>query len=252
MSSSAIIDNLQRTFTSPDVAIVFIFGHDEAEEEPTSTNFLEKILAQLVYRKRMPSHATAALYNSESFEQGRASAKAFQDAIRAEVNCFSRAIFIVDGVDTQADKDRLLNRLQKLPDHAQLLVTMREDRYASKDDHLAVPAGKSDLELYVGSRIEQDDGLTSLLKQYPLELRKAIVQQVAQKSNGLYENSPSFNEMIAVSLDLCAVLTLYFLFLGFFWRDCIRTCFLDVLMDIYSNAHCSTSLRLCTMHTARL
>lgn len=185
MPSSAIIDNLQRTFTSTDVAIVFIFGQDEVEEEPSSIGFLDTILAQLVYRKRAPTHATATLYKSESFEQGRASAKAFQDAIRAEVNCFSRVLFVVDGVDMQADKDRLLNRLQKLPDHAQLLVTMREEKHASKEDHLTVLAAKNDLELYVGSRIEQDEELISLSEQYPSELRKAIVHQVVQKSNGL-------------------------------------------------------------------
>lgn len=179
------------------MAIVFVFGQDEAEEEPSSIGFLDKILAQLVYRKRTPSHATAVLYKSESFEQGRASAKAFQDAIRAEVNCFSRVIFVVDGVDTQADKDRLLNRLQKLPDHAQLLVTMREDRQASKEGHLVVLAAKSDLELYVSSRIEQDKGLTSLLNQYSPELRWAIVQQVVQKSNGLYVTLPYPDTMIA-------------------------------------------------------
>lgn len=208
VSRSAIIDNLQRTFISPDVAVVFIFGQDEAEEEPSSIGFLDTILAQLVYRKRTPCHATAALYKSESFEQGRASAKAFQDAIRAEVNCFARVIFVVDGVDMQADKDRLLNRLQKLPDHVQLLVTMREERYALKEDHLNVIAAKSDLDLYVGSRIEQDEGLTSLLKQYPSELRNAMVQQVVQKSNGLYEKAPS-EILILVDLDPGTVLTLH-------------------------------------------
>lgn len=85
----------------------------------------------------------------------------------------------------QSEKERILNRLQKLPEHAQLLVTMREARYASKDEHLSVLAIREDLETYIDCRVQQDEGLTSLLKQYPPELKGAMVQQVIQKSHGL-------------------------------------------------------------------
>jgi hypothetical protein len=182
---STIIDSLQNTFTSADVAVVFIFGHDETNEETSSVGFLDKILAQLVYRKRMPSHATSALYKSKSFEEGNISAKAYQDAIRAEVNRFSRVLFVIDGIDMHVEKERILNRLQKLPDHAQLLVTTREAKYASKDEHISVLASQEDLESYICSRIDQDSALTTLLKQYAPELKMAVVQQVCQKSHGL-------------------------------------------------------------------
>ncbi|KAJ5646441.1 hypothetical protein N7490_002813 [Penicillium lividum] len=184
--ASAIIDNLQRTFTSSDVAIVFVFGQDEIDDGHSTLGFLDKMLAQLVYRKRTPSHATATLYKSESFQQGNASAKSYQDAIRAEVNRFSRVLFVIDGIDMQPDKERILNRLQKLPEHAQLLITLREARYASKDEHLAVLAAREDLETYVSARIDQDEGLTTLLKQYPVGLNAAVIQQVVQKSHGLF------------------------------------------------------------------
>lgn len=167
------------------MAIVFIFGHDEAEDDVSSVGFLDKILAQLVYRNRTPSVATASLYNSKSFAGNKVSAKTYQDAIRTEVNRFSRVLFIIDGIDMHVEKERILNRLQKLPDHAQLLVTTREAKYASKDEHISVLAPRSDLEAYVCSRIEQDEGLTALLKQYAPELKVAVVQQVAQRSHGL-------------------------------------------------------------------
>lgn len=167
------------------MAVVFIFGQDEVEEGASSIGFLDGILAQLVYRKRTPSHATASLYKSQSFVEGRASAKAFQDAVRAEVNRFSRVLFVVDGIDLLSEKDRILSRLQKLPEHAQILATMREEKHTFKEEHLSVLAAREDLKTYVACRIEQDEGLTSLLKQYPSELRVAIIQQVVQKSNGL-------------------------------------------------------------------
>lgn len=167
------------------MAIVFIFGHDEADEDPSSVGFLDKILAQLVYRKRAPCHATAALYKSKSFAEGKVSAKAYQDAIRAEVNRFSRVMFVIDGIDMHVEKERILNRLQKLPDHAQLLVTTREAKYTSKDGHISVLATHGDLESYACSRIEQDEELSALVKQYAPELKFAIIRQVALKSHGL-------------------------------------------------------------------
>lgn len=167
------------------MAIVFIFGHDETDDNTSSVGFLDKILAQLVYRKRTPSYTSASLYNSKSFAEGKVSAKTYQDAIRAEVNRFSRVMFIIDGIDMHVEKERILNRLQKLPDHAQLLVTAREAKHASKDEHISILATRKDLETYAYSRIEQDEGLSTLLKQYAPELKVAVGQQVAQKSHGL-------------------------------------------------------------------
>ncbi|KAJ5163243.1 uncharacterized protein N7500_005073 [Penicillium coprophilum] len=184
--ASTIIDSLRNTFTSPDVAIVFIFGHDETDEDATSVGFLDKILAQLVYRKRTPCHTSVSLYKSKSFAEGKVSAKAYQDAIRAEVNRFSRVIFVIDGIDMHVESERILNRLQKLPDHAQLLVTTREAKYASKDEHISVMAAHTDLETYAGTRIEQDERLSALVKQYPPELKFAVIRQVALKSHGLF------------------------------------------------------------------
>lgn len=214
MNRAAIIDNLQRTFTSSDVAIVFVFGQDDTEEEPTSLGYLDKMLAQLVYRKKTPSHTTTTLYKSESFQQGKASAKAYQDAIRAEVNRFSRVLFIIDGIDMQPDKERILNRLQKLPDHAQLLVTMREARYVSGDENLSVLATREDVETYVNGHVDHDEGLTALLKEYPSELRTALVQQVVQKSHGLYV------VLLPVYMDLNS-LTVYlgFCLLDYTWNN---------------------------------
>ncbi|KAI2688995.1 hypothetical protein CBS147325_1993 [Penicillium roqueforti] len=180
--ASTIIESLRNTFTSADVAIVFIFGHDETD----AVSFLDEILAQLVYRKRAPCHVTASLYKSKSFAEGNVSAKAYQDAIRAEVNRFSRVMFVIDGIDMNAEKERILNRLHKLPDHVQLLITTREAKYTPKDRHISVLATHGDLETYACSRIEQDEKLSALVKQYAPELKFAIIRQVALKSHGLF------------------------------------------------------------------
>ncbi|GFG22243.1 isoform 4 of ankyrin-2 [Aspergillus udagawae] len=187
--AASITDSLQRTFTTPDVAVVFLFCQVEnGDEESSSISLLANILAQLVYRKRSASYCTASLYQSEEFAKGRASAKAYQNAIRAEVDRFSKIFVIVDGLDTSPEKDRILNRLQKLPEHTQLLITLRETRHAQKDDSILAMAHSKDLENYISTRLNQDAGLVSLLKQYSTqeELKQAIVGQVVEKSHGLF------------------------------------------------------------------
>ncbi|KAL2215462.1 NACHT and ankyrin domain protein [Thermoascus aurantiacus ATCC 26904] len=187
--SSAVIDSLQRTFTSPDVAVVFIFCDNEREKEQTLINLLQNILAQLVYRKRSLSNSTSSLYHFESFSKGRASSKAYQNAIRAEVNRFSKVFLVIDGLDGFPEKDRLLNRLQKLPEHAQLLVTLREAKNLDKINYVNARAPEEDLCRYILSRIHRDASLAHLVDEddYSVsDLQEDILQAVIEKSHGLF------------------------------------------------------------------
>ncbi|RDW69089.1 NACHT and Ankyrin domain protein [Aspergillus mulundensis] len=185
--SAAIIDSLQRTFTSPDVATVFIFCQDERQRELSTLDILQNILAQLVYRKRSLSYASSSLYHSESIMNGKASPKVYQNAIRAEVDRFSKVFFVIDGLDMLSDKERLLGRLQKLPDQVQHLVTLREVNHVSSASRLTVLAPNTDLQLYAISRIESDSSLGDLLKRKSTpQMYQDVVNMVAEKSHGVF------------------------------------------------------------------
>lgn len=152
-------------------------------------NLLQNILAQLVYRKRSLSNLTSSLYHFESFSKGRASSKAYQNAIRAEVNRFSKVFLVIDGLDGFPEKDRLLNRLQKLPEHAQLLVTLREAKNLDKINYVNARAPEEDLCRYILSRIHRDASLAHLVDEddYSVsDLQEDILQAVIEKSHGLY------------------------------------------------------------------
>ncbi|KAL3262636.1 hypothetical protein ABHI18_002599 [Aspergillus niger] len=186
--AASVTENLRNTFALSDVAVVFLFCEDEKEDSPRSSiSMLENFLAQLVHRRGAASHTTAALYESEEFLRGQASAKAYQSAIRAEVNHFSKVFVIIDGLDLFGEKDRILNRFHKLPEHAQLLITLREARH-EKDVCIPIRASQRDLETYIDARLGRDSGLTALLEQYPpeYELRDAVIAQVALRSRGLF------------------------------------------------------------------
>ncbi|KAJ5175056.1 uncharacterized protein N7482_000933 [Penicillium canariense] len=189
--SSAIIDFLQKTFTSPDVATVFVFCQEDGGKERTSIDLLKNILAQLVYRKRSLSYATSALYHSESLRSGSASPKAYQNAIRAEVNRFSKVLFVIDGLDMFSEKERILGRLQKLPQQAQLLVTLREMSGVKPQDnsgYVSVLAPPEDIGLYTLTRARADSSLRKILggDSPDLALEDKIIHAVVDKSHGVF------------------------------------------------------------------
>jgi hypothetical protein len=170
------------------VATVFIFCQEEKGSEQTTLDLLQKILAQLVYRRRSPSYASSSLYHSEYTMQGKASPKVYQNAIRAEVDRFSKVFFIIDGLDMLSDKERFLARLQKLPDQVQLLVTLREVTQLGGATYVRVLAPPEDIHKYAVSRIQNDKHLTDLLLDgnSDSELYQSVISMVAEKCHGVY------------------------------------------------------------------
>lgn len=122
--------------------------------------------------------------------EGSASPKAYQNAIRAEVNRFSKVLFIIDGLDMLSDRDRLLGRLQKLPEQAQLLITLRDMTDLKPSNNLgyvSVVAPPEDIGLYTLERTRTDPGLRRVLGENSpdLGLEDNIVHSVIQKSHGM-------------------------------------------------------------------
>jgi hypothetical protein len=127
---------------------------------------------------------------SESLKQGSASSKAYQNAIRAEVNRFSKVLFVIDGLDMFADKERLLGRLQKLPQQAQLLVTLREMSGAkplNNSGYVSVFAPADDIGIYTLTRARMDPVFRKVLGEDSpdIPLEDAIIHSVVDKSHGL-------------------------------------------------------------------
>lgn len=167
-----------------------MFCQEQNGSENTSIDLLKSILAQLVHRKRSLSSATSALYYSESLKKGSASTKAYQNAIRAEVNRFSKVMLVIDGLDMFADKERILGRLQKLPQQTQLLVTVREMsgiKPLDNSGYVSIFASPEDIGIYTLSRTRTDDSLWNMLgKDCPdLKLEDKIIHAVVEKSHGV-------------------------------------------------------------------
>jgi hypothetical protein len=140
--------------------------------------------------------------------QGKASPKVYQNAIRAEVDRFSKVFFIIDGLDMLSDKERFLARLQKLPDQVQLLVTLREITQLGGASYVRVLAPPEDIHKYAVSRIQSDQHLTDLLLDgnSDSELYQSVISMVAEKCHGVYV-SCSTKENIVTELGLHSLIS---------------------------------------------
>ena len=181
------MESLQKTFAFPDVAVVYTFCDIESGNETTSLGILQGILAQLVHKRQDVSDATASLHHFESSQKRQAPLRAYENAIRAEVNRFSKAIFIIDGLDVLPDKEKIHYCLQRLPEQMQLFITLREADIPDQSTCLNFSPTSEDLHLYVRSRIEDDPDLKNMLKENApsLSLVDEVSQIVVAKSHGL-------------------------------------------------------------------
>lgn len=89
-----------------------------------------------------------------------------------------------------ADKERLLGRLQKLPQQAQLLVTLREMSGAkplNNSGYVSVFAPADDIGIYTLTRARMDPVFRKVLGEDSpdIPLEDAIIHSVVDKSHGL-------------------------------------------------------------------
>lgn len=95
-------------------------------------------------------------------------------------------MFVMDGLELLSDKERILNRLQKLPEHAQLLVTLREVTQVGDASYVSILGSSEDLQRYAISRIENDAGLRGLFEKEPdTRLYEEAVYTVVEKCHGV-------------------------------------------------------------------
>lgn len=94
---------------------------------------------------------------------------------------------MIDGLDTISDRDRFLNRMQKLPEHAQLLITLRESSDTDKINYINVSSPKKDIRDYVVSRLDKDAKLSclNLHEKDDKGAQDDVVRYVVEKSHGL-------------------------------------------------------------------
>lgn len=94
---------------------------------------------------------------------------------------------VIDGLDTISDRDRFLNRMQKLPEHAQLFITLRESPDTDRINQIIISTPEKDIRDYVVNRLHKDTKLSQLDVggEHGQVMQNDVVRYVTEKSHGM-------------------------------------------------------------------
>ncbi|KAJ7574518.1 hypothetical protein C8J56DRAFT_802812, partial [Mycena floridula] len=196
--ASVIIDHLQRSVATPEDVVIYIYCEYNRKAEQTSMQLLGSILKQLVERRPAISQHLLSLYKIHSSRKTMPTFPELMDALRTELQSYTRAYLIVDALDECSDeaRDFFLSTgspagLRSLTDNLQLLMTSRNMpsiTHALKvqgESTLHIEAHVEDLQIYIRRCLVGVRRLNRLVKD-DKSLEDKIIEVVISKAAGMF------------------------------------------------------------------
>ncbi|KAJ7600180.1 ankyrin repeat-containing domain protein [Mycena floridula] len=196
--ASVIIDHLQRLVVTPEDVIIYIYCQYNRQIEQTPMQLLGSILKQLVERRPAVSKHLLSLYMTHSSCKTELTFAELMDALRTELQSYTRAYLIVDALDECSDeaRDFFLSTgspagLRSLTDNLHILMTSRN--MPSITHALKVQGGSTihieahveDLQTYIRERLVGVKRLNRLVKD-DRSLEDKIIEVVISKAAGMF------------------------------------------------------------------
>ncbi|CAD6445238.1 4a4361a0-46ea-4436-a941-eb14bdffe16c [Sclerotinia trifoliorum] len=208
--ASAIVDNLETTFSSSNVGVAFVYCN--YAEKTTIAEYLASIVQQLVRQRYVIPDYVIDLYRKHrSMGRNLTSAEAVH-LLHLLTSEFPRLYIVVDGLDecdeTKKTRSNLVRELRNLPLNTNVLLTSRrlgdiEDKL-SDCPHLEIRASDHDVRAYLGARIDTDENILKFCKKDPT-LRETIVGKIAEKAHGMFLLAHLHIEAIASELKISRI-----------------------------------------------
>ncbi|KAJ7573206.1 hypothetical protein C8J56DRAFT_840580 [Mycena floridula] len=197
--ASVIINHLQRLVATPEDVIIYIYCEYNQKVDQTSTMLLGSILKQLVERRSAISQHLLSLYKTHSSCKTMPTFSELMDAIRTELQSYTRAYLIVDALDECSDEARNLflskeaaAGLRSFTDNLQLLMTscnMPSITHALKvqgdKSTIHIEAHVEDLQTYIRGCLVGVKRLNQLVKDNR-SLQDNIIEVVISKAAGMF------------------------------------------------------------------
>ncbi|KAL6909249.1 putative ankyrin repeat protein [Trichoderma evansii] len=193
-SRSSIINHLEMKIKQPSTGIAYIYC-DYSNTLLTVPNLIASLLQQLFRQSPKIPDGLLEIYKSYTTKTIHLSLREYSAFLRDVIESFSEVFVVVDGLDecphrTVDDiRDEFLDQLKGLPLKTQLLFTSRDLpsialKFAA-DQRLEIHASKHAIKGYLQERIKSSKNLSRHIQRKP-SLREAIVETVAQKSDGMF------------------------------------------------------------------
>jgi ankyrin repeat domain-containing protein 50 len=190
---STVVEHLSKRFKEVvDIGVVCIYCNYREATAQTLDNLIASLWRQLVIEKRHPLTAGVNnLYESHIERGTRPELNDVKEALRSEIENFSKVFVVVDALDECLDSNRradLLTELRALP-KVNLMVTSRPLRINECEFErsilLEISAQENDVRTYAENRIHDDKDLVRILSNNR-ELVNDIVNKIVENAKGMY------------------------------------------------------------------
>ncbi|KAJ7572901.1 hypothetical protein C8J56DRAFT_805942, partial [Mycena floridula] len=191
--SSVIINHLERSVMTPDIAVVYIYCDYNHAGQHTSTQLLGSIVKQLVERRPFIPLNLLSLLKSCSAQKTPPSSPELMNILHAEVHSYSHVYLVVDALDECSEEARDLftsrtpwQGLRALSETVHLLITSRDIPWIAQafrdEPRIQIQAHMDDLRTYIKGRTKR---LKALAKD-DQSLEAEIIEQVTAKAGGMF------------------------------------------------------------------
>ena len=189
--ASAIIDKLERHFTSSNIGLAFIYCNYKERDGQTLTNLIASLVQQLAQRSSTISDDVRALYAHHNHQRTRPGFEEYSRILRSLIATFTDVYIVVDALDecdwSNGARMKLIKELQE--SSANLLCTSRhlgdiEQSFANYS-RLEIRASDTDVTKFLQARISEEGSLVEFCGR-DKTLEGTIVEKIIEKANGMY------------------------------------------------------------------
>lgn len=190
--SSIVVDHLQRTFSSNDDAVAFLYCNYKEREQQTVNNLVSSLIRQLIDQIHLVPEDLSSLYQRHARNGTRPSRLQLHELLISTASHFSTLFLVIDALDecTESDGTRsvLASDLRKMLPHARFLFTSRRYNDIERlfDDclQLEIRASNDDIRRYITSQIICEPRLAKHI-QADESLLELIMESIIRRSDGM-------------------------------------------------------------------
>ena len=186
------MDHLQRTFSSKDDAVTFLYCNYKEREQQTVNNLVSSLIRQLIDQIDFVPEDLSSLYKSRAKHGTRPSRFQLHELLISTASHFSTLFLVIDALDECSESDGtrsfLASDLRKMLPHARFLFTSRP--YNDIESHfdgclqIEIRAGNDDIRRYITSQILREPRLAKHI-QADKSLLELIKETIIRRSDGM-------------------------------------------------------------------
>lgn len=192
MLRSVAIDHLQRTFSTSNVGIAFIYCDYKEQEQQTLINLISSLLQQLVEQQPFVPDEIRSLWKQHTHLRTRPGLAEITRLFQSTAGTFSKIFIVIDALDESNEiaRNDLITEIEKLSQSLPVHL-MGTSRHVASIKHLfrgsvqlEIKATDSDIRAYIRTEINRRERLKRFV-QADSSLQEKIETRIASKAQGM-------------------------------------------------------------------